>query len=184
MADCRRGRSGRGESCRSGEAIGPFPQQRLDETPDLTTGSWRVRSNAHVADVHRCTESSERARHECRTVVGHDAFHMHVLLGEPADCPLQKGAGRAATLVSQDVNVTESSEVIGGRIDELKALLFRSEGTAAGDAMSHTIEAAQALDIEVEQLAGSLPYRTGTAGGSTCRKRLSPADRQIRATVD
>jgi hypothetical protein len=80
---------------------------------------------------------------------------MHVLLGEPADCPLQKGAGRAATLVSQDVNLTESSEVIGGRIDELKALLFRSEGTATGDAVSHRIEAAQTLDIDVQQLTGA-----------------------------
>jgi len=66
----------------------------------------------------------------------------------------QEGAGGLAALVGQDVDVGESSEVVGGDVNELKPLFGSAERSAPRDAVSDPIEAAQALDIDVNQLSG------------------------------
>jgi len=49
-----------------------------------------------------------------------------------------------------DLGVAEPRGIVGGHVDELEALLLRTERSLSGDAMADPIEPSQALDIEVK----------------------------------
>jgi len=59
-----------------------------------------------------------------------------------------------------DLSVGKPRGIVGGHVDELEALLFRTERSLAGDAMADPIEPSQALDIEVKQFSRLVAFVT------------------------
>jgi hypothetical protein len=69
-------------------------------------------------------------------------------------------------------------------VNELEALLLGSVRPLACDAMTDAIEAAEALDVEVQQLAWPVAFVAYRGGGaSSCLSRPNPAPRQIREPI-
>src|ERR1051325_4613952 len=83
-----------------------------------------------------------------------------------AVCPWRVGVGAfvlgagLAALVLVNLCVGEPGSIVGGHVDELEALLLRPERSVPGDAMTDPIEASEALDINMKQLSGVIPFVT------------------------
>src|SRR5256885_876124 len=142
------------------EAVSPLTQHRLDEALDLAVGPWRVGSGAFVFDAGLAAQLPELPADERRSVVGHDPLDIDLEPAEPAHRVLQEGARGLAPLVRVDLCVGEPRSIVGGHVDELEALLLRPERSVPGDAMTDPIEASQALDIDMKQLSGVIPFVT------------------------
>ena len=142
------------------EAICPLAQQRLDEALDLPIGPRRVGSGTFVLDAGIAAEPPKLSADEGRSVVGHDPLDVDLERSEPAHGVFQEGARGLAPLIRMDLGVAEPRGIVGGHVDELEALLLRPERSLPGDAMTDLIEPSQALDIDVKQLSGVIPFVT------------------------
>ena len=142
------------------EAISPLTQHRLDEALDLAVRPWRVGFGAFVLDAGLAAQLPELPADERRSVVGHDSLDIDLEPAEPAHRVLEEGAGGLAPLVLVNLCVGEPGSIVGGHVDELEALLLRPERSVPGDAMTDPIEASEALDINMKQLSGVIPFVT------------------------
>jgi hypothetical protein len=94
----------------------------LDKALDLPVGLWPVRPNAQVTNLQRLTQVPKTEGYEGRTVISHHAFDRDSMPSEPRDGVGEEGDGRRSTFVGKDLRERQSSSIIGGHVDELKAL--------------------------------------------------------------
>ena len=71
----------------------------------------------------------------------------------------EEGHGALLPLIGQDLREGQARGVVDGDVDKLPADATRLalSATVAGDAMADAVEAAELLDVDVDQLAGRLP---------------------------
>jgi hypothetical protein len=67
---------------------------------------------------------------------------------------LQEGDGALLALVGQDLDEGDARGVVEADVDELPADATALAGPLTGDAVADLLEAAELLDVEVDQLAG------------------------------
>ena len=68
---------------------------------------------------------------------------------------MQEGDGALLALVGQDLGEGDARGVVEADVDELPAGAAALAGALAGDAVADLLEAAELLDVEVDQLAGA-----------------------------
>jgi len=177
-----------------GASVGPFAQQRLDEALGLSIGARGVRASAVVPNPAAHAGVSESMRAVARAVVGKQRLDLDALRGEPSAGVAHEACAAAAGLVWQDLSVGEAGEVINRDVHELPSGLLSAAGCShAGDAMPRLAEAAELLDIQVQQLASVAPlvaagrdrwleacHRTQTAARQD-RTDCRPRDAEVRA---
>ena len=67
---------------------------------------------------------------------------------------MQEGDGALLALVGQDLGEGDARGVVEADVDELPAGAAAPAGALAGDAVADPLEAAELLDVDVDQLAG------------------------------
>jgi hypothetical protein len=90
-------------------------------------------------------------------VVRHDGEDLDAAVLEPSDRASEKAGGGRGSLVRQNLGVGQAGGVVYGDVDELPADASGVLSTIAGDAMADTADAAQLLDVDVDQLARAIP---------------------------
>jgi hypothetical protein len=76
---------------------------------------------------------------------------------EPGDGAFEKAGGGWGSFIGEDLRVGEARSVVDSDMDELPSDASRVLPTITGDAMTDAADAAQLLDIHVDELAGMLP---------------------------
>jgi hypothetical protein len=89
-------------------------------------------------------------------IVGHDGLGMDSAVLEPGDRASKEACRGWRSFVGQDLSVGQPRGVIDGDMDELPTDASDSGGSVAVDAMSDTADTPQLLDIDVDQLAGTI----------------------------
>jgi hypothetical protein len=167
---------------RIGQRIGPFPQRGLDEALGLAVGPGRIGPGSEVLEPEPSAGPGKDAGAVARAVVGHHAQHADAEAGVVGERSLQEGDGALLALVGQDLGEGDARGVVEADVDELPAGTPALTGTLAGDAVADAFEAAEFLDVDVDQLAGRGPFVIGAAGIRSL-SRLSPSRRRTRLTV-
>ena len=119
-------------------------------------------------------------------VVGHHARDGDAEAGVVGDGGLEEGDGALLLLVGQDLAEGDARGVVDADVDELPAdaAALALAGAIAGDAMADALEAAELLDVDVDQLAGMLALVAAhRLGGSRSLIRLRPSRLRMRLTV-
>ena len=137
-----------------GEAVGPFAEKSLDDALDLAVGSGGVGFDAVVAETEMLAEVGETVGTVGGAVVGHDALDEDAVVAEPGESAAKEGGDVVGDLIGKDLGVGQTGGIVDRDVDELPALTGAASRAGAGNAMADTVEAAEALDVEVNELAG------------------------------
>ena len=138
--------------------VGPFPAERLNEPFGLAVGPGGVGPGPDVPEPHGQAGHGELPGDVCRPVVRHDPPALDPLPVEPGDGSGQKADHGGLLLVGQHLHVGEARGVIYCDVDLVVADPIGPPFLpVAGDPVAYLPEAGQGLDIDVDQVARSLP---------------------------
>ena len=138
--------------------VGPFPAERLDESLCLAVGPGGVGPGPDVPEPHGQAGDGELPGDVCRPVVRHDPPALDPLPVEPGDGSGQKADHGGLLLVGQHLHVGEARGVIYCDVDLVVADPIGPPFLpVAGDPVADLPEAGQGLDIDVDQVARSVP---------------------------
>jgi len=139
-------------------AVRPFTEHRLNEALSLAVRSRRVGTGSLMPQLQTQTSLAESVRAIAGAVVCEQGFDSDALVPKPGARATRELSAGLTFLVGQDLCVGDSREVVDGDVDELPSSLIAATGRAhARDAMTGFAEAAQLLDVQVQQLAGMPP---------------------------
>src|ERR1700749_121829 len=111
-----------------------------------------------MADALLCQQVPVSETFIGRSVVGHDALDAHTKTVEPSQRATGKSDGAVGFFAGQDFAVGQAAGIIDGDVEIFPAgaALVALAGAIAGDAVTDTIDAAEFLDVDVDQFAGFL----------------------------
>jgi hypothetical protein len=91
-----------------------------------------------------------------RAVVGHDPLDRHAEALEPIQRTARESDGAFSALVRKNFTVGHAGRVIDRHVEKFpaRATLVALPRAIAGDAMADAINAAELLDVDVDQFAG------------------------------
>jgi hypothetical protein len=137
--------------------VGPLPAERLDELLCLAVRLRGVGPGTDVPQAQSPAGLGERPGEVGRTVVAHHSPKLHPLSVEPGDRTAEKDH-RLLLLVLQAFDVREPCRVVHGDMD---LVIADAVGAAllpiTGDPVADLTEPGQRLDVDVDQVARSLP---------------------------
>src|SRR6478752_1643276 len=143
---------------RVGLGIGPFAKRGLDEAFCLAVGLGRVRPGPDVLEAEILAGVAEFLGAIAGTVVGHDAKDANAETLIVGDSCFEEGDRTLLLLVGENLGEGEPGGVVDANVDELPAGAARLALLwAASDAVTDAFEAAEFLDVDVDQLAGMFP---------------------------
>lgn len=132
--------------------VGPLTEHRLNEALRLAIGAGPIGAGAQVADAQLATGDGMDHRAVGGAVVGHYSLDLHAALCEPSHRPSQKRSGGLATFVRQDLDIGEPGGVVDTDMAALPAVAAAGI-PVPGRPFSRCLEAAEFLDVDVDQLA-------------------------------
>ena len=135
-------------------SVSPFAQSGLDETLGFAIGAWSIGTGEVVAQAELENSSTESVGAITVSVIGEQAADRNAQVGVIGNCGAQKGDGREGGEIGQDLRESNAGVVIDGDMKVLPTTVVLTPAAAVGT-INHAGEAAQLLDIEVEQIAGS-----------------------------
>ena len=138
-----------------GTGVGPLAQGGLDKAFGLAVGARSVGAGEAVLDAELGTGGAEVARAIAGTVVGEQAANGDAVLGVEGDGGVQKGDGSFGLLVGQHAGEGKAGVIVDGDVQSLPAGELRAAAPAAIAANGDLLIAGHALDVEMEQIAGS-----------------------------
>jgi len=149
------GREAIGSMSRSeiGTPVGPLAKQSLDEAFGFSVGSGTVGLSAQVSETKVLAGVSEAVRDVAGAVVGHDGLDPDTLALEPGDGSFEECGRRGGSLIGQYLGVSQTGSVIDGDVDELPTDAADTSGAVTVDTMAHSSDAAELLDIDVDELS-------------------------------
>src|SRR5207249_5481168 len=135
--------------------VGPLAQSGLDEAFRLAVGAGSVRTGEAVLDAELEAGGAEVSRAIAGAVVGEQAADGDAVLGIEGDGGAQEGDGGFGLLVGQHAGEGEAGVIVDGDVQSLPAGELRAATTTAIATNGDLLIASQALDVEMEQIAGS-----------------------------
>src|SRR5215831_11231310 len=153
-------RERRGSMGRTGErrAVGPLPQHGANEPFGLAVGPGRVRTGASVVKAQRLGGGAEYTRPVPGTVIGEDALDADAAPVKPAHGSTQECRDGQPLLVAEHLGIGHARAVVDADVRELPTDAPRLAMTVASDPMAHVPDAAELLDIPMQQLPGPRPF--------------------------
>jgi len=133
----------------------PLAQGGLDEAFGLAVGARGVRTGKTVLDAELEAGGAEVAGAIAGTVVGEQAADGDAVLGVEGDGGAQEGDGGLALLVGQHAGEGEAGVIVDGDVQSLPAGELRAAAATAIATNGDLLIAGHALDVEMEQIAGS-----------------------------
>jgi hypothetical protein len=138
--------------------VGPFTESGLDEAFGLAVGSGAIRSGEAVADIPGLTEVADEEGSVGPAVIGQEASGSDTAIGEEAECALEEGACGFSSFVSQDLSVGQSGVIVDADMGVLPTDAPSPSPSVSVDAMTGPSDAAQLLDIRVEEISRGLVF--------------------------
>src|SRR4051812_41819699 len=129
--------------------VGPFAQGGLDEALGLAVRLGRIRLGPDVLETEIAAGLAEGLGAIAGAIVGHHTGNRDAEVRVVGDCGLEEGD-------REDLREGYAGGVVDADVDELppNAPALALTGSIAGDAMADAVEAAELLDIDVDQVAG------------------------------
>src|SRR5262250_2059890 len=152
-AQCPRANRGR----RIRATIRPLPQQALNEALGLAVRPRRVGPRPQLAHAVALAERGEDVTAVGEGVVGHESAHPNAVAAKPAQGPPDERCGRGGVYVTQDFDIHEPRCIIDRHVDVVPADVPPAVAAIAGNAMADPDDAAEFLDVDVQQIAGMRP---------------------------
>jgi hypothetical protein len=140
-----------------GSFVGPFAQEGLDEAFGFSVGLRAVGASSKVSELKLLTGGCEPVGAVAGAVVGHDGLDADAATLEPGDRAFEKAGGGRGSFIGEYLGVGEARSVIDSDMNELPADAADFLRAVAMDAMTDTPDAAQLLDVHVDELAGLVP---------------------------
>ena len=153
-------------ACAVDGAVGPAVEQGADEAFGFAVGLWAPRSRAEMADPEAAAGEGVDGGDVGAAVVGEDAFDLDAVAGEEGECALEEADRGGGFFVGEDFGVGETAVVVDGDVDELPADRApvasgasrrrgraRSRRATADAFAGATLDAAELLDVDVDELA-------------------------------
>jgi len=136
--------------------VGPLGLESLDEPLGLAVGAGPVGPGPQVADLQIGDRLSMGHGAVAGAVVGHDPLDAHALGGEPGDGATEEPDAGGALLIVEDLDVGEAAGVIDGDVHDVPPGPIGAPvaALAAMGGQAGTVEPAELLDVDVDQLAG------------------------------
>jgi hypothetical protein len=88
-------------------------------------------------------------------VVGEQGAHADAVASEEVQGIAQEGDGGVGLLIGQDLSEGQAGVVVDGDVQSFPSGMFVLAATASVSALRDLLEAGHALDVEMEQIAGS-----------------------------
>src|SRR3954469_10041489 len=137
-------------------SVGPFAQGGLDEALGLAVRLGRIRLGPDVLETEIAAGAAEGPGAKAGAIVGHHTGNRDAKARVVGDRGLEEGDRALLFLVRKDLREGHPGGVVDADVDELppNAPALALTGSIAGDAMADPVEAAELLDIDVDQVAG------------------------------
>lgn len=148
--------------------ISPFAGDGLYEPLRLSVCLGSVGAGKLVFDAKVEAGCGKGPRAVADTVVGKHPLDSDAMEGVEADGLFQSSHDTGDFLVRQDTGVGKAGVVVDGHVQSFDAGALATIGTVAGAADARPFEAAELLDVQVDQFARTLPFVANNRG----RRRL------------
>ncbi len=135
--------------------VGPLAQGSLDKAFGLAVGARSVRAGEAVLDAELEAGGAELSGAIAGAVVREQAADGDAVLGEEGDGGAQEGDRGFTLLVGQHAGEGEAGVIVDGDVQSLPAGELRAAAATAVAPNGDLLIAGHALDIEMEQVAGS-----------------------------
>src|SRR6478736_5814781 len=138
-----------------------FAQARLNEALRLSIGLERVGPGEDLTQTQTLAGCPESFRPVAGAVVGHHAPHLDAEAGVISDGRFEEGDSALFALVGHDLDESDARGIVDADVDELPAdaeMAVDRARISPGDAVPHRADPAELLDIEMDELAGMLPF--------------------------
>ena len=136
--------------------VGPFAQGGLDEALGLAVGAWRVRPCAAVLQAKRAATAGEGVRPVARAVVGQHGAEVDAEPRIVGECGIEEVQHRSPGFIRVHGREGDPRVVVDGDMDIPPARSVDGVAAVAGDPVRRPGDAAQLLDIQVQQVARGL----------------------------
>jgi len=164
--------------------IGPFPQERLDESFRFAVGARRIGARPPMADVQPFASRAKAARDVAAAVVAQDPAHADPARPKPADRARQEGPARRAELIAEDFDIGDPAVIIDRHVHILPADSRAGPAAIAVDPMAHTPDAAQGFDVDVNHVPRPRPLVPVNRDDRRDGRAVKPSRRNQTVTVD
>lgn len=148
--------SGTGPGGSVGASVGPAPNEGLDEALGLSIGLWPIGFDGDVTDAIPLAGGLEEVRGIGLGVVGHDRSDSDTELSIEAEGFVKEEDRGLSGLAVEDLDMGEPRGVVDGDMCKLPADSSSPLAAIVSDAMTDSLDSAQFLGIEVEELAGKM----------------------------
>ena len=135
--------------------VGPLAEGGLNEAFGLAVGAGSVGTSEAVLDAELEASGAEVAGTIAGAIVGEQAADGDAVLGVEGDGGVQEGNGGLALLVGQDAGEGDTGVIVDGDVESLPAGELRAAAAPAVATNGDLLIAGHALDVEMEQIAGS-----------------------------
>ena len=136
-----------------GAGLGPFAGDGLDEALGLAIGLGAVRSGEAVFDAELEAGVGEEFGAIGGAAVGEEALDLDAMSFVEADGLLEGREDAGSLFVWEERGESEAGVIVDGDVEALDAGAWIAVGAVAGGADAGPCEAAQLLDVEVEEFA-------------------------------
>ena len=141
-----------------GTCVGPLAGDRLDEAFSLTVGLWTIGLGEEMAQAELLAGGGEEFGAVSRAAVGEDALDVDAMSFIELDCLVERGEDARSLLIRMEGGKGEPGMVVDGDVEALNAGAWIALGTITSGADTRPCEAAQLLDVEVEEDARSVAF--------------------------
>jgi len=141
-----------------GAGVSPLASDGLNEALGLPIGLRSIRSGEEVTETELVTSSGEELGAISGAAIGEDALDRDPMSGIERDGLVESGEHTRGLFVWEERGEGETGMIIDRDMEALDAGPWVAEGAVAGGAHSRTREAAQLLDVQVEELAGVVAF--------------------------
>ena len=139
-----------------GASISPLTRDGLDEAFGLAIGLGAIGTGEAMFDAELLAGRGEEFGAISRTTIGKHALDVDAVVLVEAHGLLESVEDAGDFLVGEEAGESQAAVIVDGDVEGLDAGPRIAKGAIAGGADAGACEAAQFLDVEVEEFAGSV----------------------------
>ena len=141
-----------------GAGVGPLAGDSLDEALGLAIGLWAIGPGEAVLDAQVAAGGGEELGAVSGAAVGEQALDLDAVVFVEGDGLAESVEGARDLFIGVERGEGEAGVVVNGDVEAFDAGTRIAVGAVAGGADAGACEAAQLLDVEVEELAGMVAF--------------------------
>src|SRR5438876_11840380 len=136
------------------DAIGPFPQGRLNEALGLAIGLRPIGSREAMAETQLAAGGGEVLGTKGRAVVGEEAPNLDAETSKIGHALSQEGDGATLAFIRFHLGKADARMIIDGHKQELPSGPVNAVARISGDSVAHAHDPAELLGVDMQQITG------------------------------